>query len=253
VSRTRLWTCRALLELEQERTGVRLKLRLAIGREHKLFEEFCIKKPWIRLTGPHTIPGLLGIARNRDLLPHLEAHLKVFGDLAEIALELVCGRRSVERRVVTHGPEQWLVVVLVLAILAQTFLSKLALGIFPFVDLALPAFVGPGEVPSRINGESEWGMVRKLYSRFGGVLNGVVKLQSYPTYPTNRPGTLLLNLPSSKFGLLLVEFMPICPPNEVLNRLIFEERMAKETLTTGVVMELSPEDRQRSYLEEKTN
>lgn len=81
------------------------------------------------------------------------------------------------------------------------------------------------EVPNRINGESERGMVEKLYSRFGGVLNGGVKLRSSPT---NLAGTLLLTLPPSKFGLLLVKFMLICPPNEVLNRLTFEERMAKD-------------------------
>ena len=45
--------------------------------------------------------------------------------------------------------------------------------------------------------------------------------------------------------------MLICPPNEVLNRLTFEERMAKEPPTTVVDMELSPEDRQRIYMEEK--
>ena len=91
-------------------------------------------------------------------------------------------------------------------------------------------------------------MVEKLYSRFGGVLNGGVKLRSSPM---NLAGTLLLTLPPSKFGLLLVKFMLTRPPNEVLNRLTFEERMAKEPPTTVVDMELSPEDRQRIYMEEK--
>src|SRR6267143_2972183 len=37
-----------------------------------------------------------------------------------------------------------LALVLILAILPQAFLSKPALRVLPYVDLALPAFVGPG-------------------------------------------------------------------------------------------------------------
>ena len=62
----------------------------------------------------------------------------------QIALELIRAWRSVEGRVITHGSEHRLVIVLVLAVLAETLLSKLGLGVRPFVDLALPAFVGPG-------------------------------------------------------------------------------------------------------------
>jgi hypothetical protein len=117
--------------------------RFTTGRQHQLIEQFSIEKLWVRLTGPGSIPRLLGIARNRDLFPHLEAHLKVFWDLAQIAPELVCARRSVERRVVPHGPKQRLTLVLILAILPEAFPIKRALGILPCVDLTLPAFIRP--------------------------------------------------------------------------------------------------------------
>jgi hypothetical protein len=87
---------------------------------------------------------MLRKAGNRDFLPHLETDLEVFGDLRQVMPELGGGGRSVERRVVPHGPEQRLALVLILAILLQTFMGKRALGILPFVDLTLPAFVGPG-------------------------------------------------------------------------------------------------------------
>jgi hypothetical protein len=65
-----------------------------------------------------------------------------------------------------------------------------------------------------------------LYRLSGDILNGEVKLKYDHTPRISLEP--VLTLPPSKFGLLLVEFMPICPPNEVLNRLTFEVRMASE-------------------------
>ena len=58
--------------------------------------------------------------------------------------ELVGCWWTVERRIVPYGPEEWLIVVLILAILAQALAGKCALGVLFLVDLTLPAFVGPG-------------------------------------------------------------------------------------------------------------
>jgi len=52
-----------------------------------------------------------------DFLPHLEAHLKVFGDLSQLVAELVRGGRSVEGRVIAYSPEEWFALILILAIL----------------------------------------------------------------------------------------------------------------------------------------
>ena len=93
------------LELEQEWTGMRLELRLSVGRQHKIIEQLGVKESRIGLTGSRPIAGLLGIARNRDFLPHLEAHLEIFWNLVQVTSELIRGRRSIERRVVPHGPE----------------------------------------------------------------------------------------------------------------------------------------------------
>jgi hypothetical protein len=84
------------------------------------------------------------IDRYREFLPDLKAHLKVFGDLVEVVAELGCGRWTVKRRIVSHCPEQRLSLILVLAIFPEAFPRKGALGILPLVDLALPAFIGPG-------------------------------------------------------------------------------------------------------------
>jgi hypothetical protein len=118
--------------------------RFTKGRQHQLIEQFSIEKPWVWLTRSGSIPRLLGVARNGDLLPHLKTYLKVFGDLAQITPELIRGRWAVERRIVPHGSEQWFPLVLILAILPEAFPSKRALGVPQLIDLALPAFVGPG-------------------------------------------------------------------------------------------------------------
>jgi hypothetical protein len=66
--------------------------RFTKGRQHQLIEQFSIEKPWVRLTRSGSIPRLLGVARNGDVLPHLKTYLKVFGDLAQITPELIRGR-----------------------------------------------------------------------------------------------------------------------------------------------------------------
>src|SRR5437868_15448540 len=98
----------------------------------------------VRFTSPKTVGGVHGKHGNRDHLPHLEAHLEVIGYLSQIMTKLVSGGRSVEGRVVPNGPEQGLPLIQVLAVLAKTFSGECALGALLLVDLALPAFVGPG-------------------------------------------------------------------------------------------------------------
>jgi len=112
--------------------------------QHQLLKQLGIQESWIGLPGPNTIAGVSCIAGTGDLLPHLEAHLKVFGNLGQIVPELIGSRRSVEGRLVPYGPEKWFLVVLVLTVFAETLLSKLTLGILLLVDLAQPAFIGPG-------------------------------------------------------------------------------------------------------------
>ena len=65
----------------------------------------------------------------------------------QIPQELVCRGRSVECGIVSYRSEQWLIVVLILAILAEAFPGKYTLGVFLLVNLTLPAFVGPGGGP----------------------------------------------------------------------------------------------------------
>src|SRR5712691_3068404 len=104
------------LKLEQERPRMRLELRLTMRRQHQLIEQLGIEEPGIRLTRPHSITSVLRVAWNGDLFPHFEAHLKVFGNLIQIVTKLIHCRRSIERRIVPYGPEEWLVVVLILAV-----------------------------------------------------------------------------------------------------------------------------------------
>ena len=73
----------------------------------------------------------------------LAAHFEARRQLSSVDLKLFIGWWSLERRVVAHRSEQWIVVVLILAILPEAFLSKLALGVLSLVDRPLPAFVGP--------------------------------------------------------------------------------------------------------------
>lgn len=70
------------LKLEQEEAGIRLKVRLTLWCEHYLIEELGIQETWVCLTCPGSISCLFRKGRNREFLPHLETHLKVFGNLA---------------------------------------------------------------------------------------------------------------------------------------------------------------------------
>ena len=132
------------LKLKQERAGVGFELRLTIRRQNQFVEQLGVKESRIRLARIRPIPRLLRKGWNRDQLPHLETHLEIFGNLVQVAPELIGRGRAVERRIVPHGPEQRFALVLILAILSQALPRKRALGVLPLIDLALPAFVGPG-------------------------------------------------------------------------------------------------------------
>ncbi len=132
------------LKLEEEGGGVGFKLRLSIGREHQVIEELCIEESRIRLACFGAIPSLFRVGWDRDLFPDLEAYLKVFGDLIEIVTQLVGRRRSLEGGVVADGPKEWFAIEEILAVLAKAFPCKGGLGVLPLINLALPAFVGPG-------------------------------------------------------------------------------------------------------------
>ena len=106
------------LKFEQKRSRVWLELRVTVGRQHHFIEQVGIKEARIGLTGFHAIAHMTGEARDGDLLPHFATHLEVFGNLVEVTQKLISRGRSVERRVVSYRSEQWLVVVLILAILA---------------------------------------------------------------------------------------------------------------------------------------
>ena len=123
------------LKLEQEGTCVRLEFSFSVESQDKVLEHLGVKKPWIRLSGRRSIARMQRIGGNGEFFPHLEAHLKVFGDLSLIVLKLVGDGRSVECRIVAYGPKQWLALILILAILAQTLAGKRALGILPMIDL----------------------------------------------------------------------------------------------------------------------
>ena len=46
------------LELEEERSGMRLKLRFSVGSQHEVIEQLGIKEAWIGLTGSRSIARL---------------------------------------------------------------------------------------------------------------------------------------------------------------------------------------------------
>lgn len=123
---------------------MRLKIRFTIRCQHEIIEQLRIQESRIGLPSPCAIACVLRIAWNHDILPHLEAHLNVFGDLSQIVPELVCGGRSVERRIIADGSKQGLPLVLILAVLSQTLTGKCALGLLLLADLSLPAFISAG-------------------------------------------------------------------------------------------------------------
>ena len=126
------------LELEQKWACMCFKLRFTVRRQHRFIEELGIKKTRVGLTGFNSIAHMTGESRNGDLFPDFATHLEVFGNLIQIPLELVCRGRAVEGRIVAHRFEQWRVVVLILAILAEGLPGKYALGVRLLVDLTWP-------------------------------------------------------------------------------------------------------------------
>ena len=106
------------LEFEEEGAGVRFELRVSIRREHQIIEQFRIEKPGIQLAGLCAIPSLLRVGRDRDLLPDLEAHFKVFRDLIQIAPKLIRRWWAIKGGVVADRTKAGLTVVEILAVLA---------------------------------------------------------------------------------------------------------------------------------------
>ena len=159
------------LKLEQEWAGVWLKPRFTIWCEHEFVEELGIKKPWVRLPSLHAVAWLLGVAGNGDLLPYLEAHLEVFGDLIEVPSQLLCRWRPIKCGVVADCTKERLSIVEILAILTEAFPGKGTFGVLLEVDLSLPAFIGPsGGAESNERGECHG----KVYRLAGQFLNGLV-------------------------------------------------------------------------------
>jgi hypothetical protein len=118
------------LELKYEWTGVEFELRVSIGGQHKLGKLLGSEKARIRLTGLCAIPSFLRLGRNGDLLPYLEAHLKILRDLVQIVPKLIRGRWSIERGVIADGAKAGLTVVEILTIFTETFPRKAVFAYF---------------------------------------------------------------------------------------------------------------------------
>jgi len=91
---------------------------------------------------------------NREGLPDLETHLKLFGKLLQIMAELIGDDWPLENRIIAHGYKQWLAVVEILAVLSQAFPGRCGLGVRLVLDLSVAAFVGQVEVPNVTSGET---------------------------------------------------------------------------------------------------
>ena len=91
------------LELKQERPRVGAELGISVGLQDQLVEAFGVEKVLIHLTSPRSIAGVLCVGRDGQLLPHLETHVEVFGDLRQVAGELIRGWRAVEGGVITQN------------------------------------------------------------------------------------------------------------------------------------------------------
>ena len=131
------------LKLKKEGTRVRLELRFSVGSQHEVLEQLGIEEPWVWLSGAQAITSLHWIARDREFLPDRTAHVKVFGNLSQVTPELIRGRWATERRIISYCPEKQLTLMLILAVFAEAFSRKAALGIESCVDLSSPAFIGP--------------------------------------------------------------------------------------------------------------
>ncbi len=93
--------------------------RLDRESAHEVIEQLRIEKPRVRLSGLGAISGLLRKGGNRELLPNLETHLKVFGNLIEVMPKLIRGLWPIKGRVVADRAKQRFTVVEVLAILSS--------------------------------------------------------------------------------------------------------------------------------------
>ena len=72
------------LELEQKRASMWIKPRISMWDQDKICGHLRVQKEQIELSSFQTIASMLRIAGNRNLLPDLKTHLKVFGKLIEI-------------------------------------------------------------------------------------------------------------------------------------------------------------------------
>ena len=93
------------LKLEEKGAGMRLEPRFTIGSQNQLVEEFRIEKSRIRLSRFGSIAWLIRKGGNRDFFPHFEAHLKVFRNLIEIAMELIGRGGRIEGGIIADGPK----------------------------------------------------------------------------------------------------------------------------------------------------
>ena len=132
------------LEFKDERSHVGVEWCFSIGSQHEITEQLRVKEARILVPGLQTVAEVPCEDGDGDFLPDLETHLKVFGNLMEILSKLASGGGAVERGVVPDRAKERFAVVEVLAVFAQTFPRKSAFCVRVFVDLALPAFVGPG-------------------------------------------------------------------------------------------------------------
>src|SRR6185295_8411115 len=90
-------------ELEQERAGMRLKCRFTKWPQNHLLEELGVEKARVRLAGPDPMARVLGKAGDGQLIPHLEAHVKILGNLFPIAQQLIGIGRTAEPCVIADG------------------------------------------------------------------------------------------------------------------------------------------------------
>jgi hypothetical protein len=87
---------------------------------------------------------LLWPHRDRNFLPCLETHLEIFRDLVQIVPKLICGWWPIESGVIADRAKAGFTVVEILTIFPQTVPCERGLLILFEINLALPAFIGPG-------------------------------------------------------------------------------------------------------------
>ena len=67
-------------ELEQEWPGMWLELRLTKWPQNHILKELSVEKASVRLTCPGPIARVIDISGDGQLIPHLEAHVKIVGN-----------------------------------------------------------------------------------------------------------------------------------------------------------------------------